>query len=56
MVLALGWIDDNQDNINETTYQAIKQLLYYCTTRTYATISYKESYMVICVHRDGSYL
>ena len=36
--------------------KAIKQLLYYCAINWDSSMWYKESYMVIHVHSDVSYL
>ena len=49
-------VSDNQANRNETTAQAIKQLLDYCVTHLDDTIHNKESDIVLCVHSCGSYL
>ena len=54
VMVALGSISSNQDNINETTAQSIKQLLYYCDTHKDATICYKKNRMVIRIHSDSS--
>ena len=56
MLVALGSISENQTTINETTSQAIKQLLDYCATHTDATIIYKLSNMMFRIHSSGLYL
>ena len=56
MMVALVSIFANQDKSNETTYQSIKTLLYYCYTHPDSTIIYKKISMVLRVHSDGSYL
>ena len=56
MLVVLGWIADYQDKNNDTTTQAIKQLLDYCCNHPDYTILYKERDMVLCVHSDRSYL
>ena len=55
-MVALVSISHIQSKINETTVQAIKQLLDYCATHLDATIIYKQSYMVLRVHSYGYYL
>ena len=54
-MIALGSTAANQSKINETTSQAIKQLLYYCATHPYAIIRYKQSNMVLHVHSYSLY-
>ena len=56
MLVALRSIDYNQNNSNEKTAQAIKKLLYYCTTNPDATLCYERSDMVLRVHIDVSYM
>ena len=56
IMVALVSIDANQYNINDTTTQYIKQLLGYCAIHPDSTIRHKESYMVLRINSDGSYL
>ena len=56
ILVALGYISSAQSKINETTNQANKRLLDYCATHTYSLIRYKEIYMFLLIHSDGSYL
>ena len=56
ILVALGSIAVNQAKRNETTAQAIKQLVYYCATHPDSTIRYKQLDMLLCVRSDGSYL
>ena len=55
MMVALGSFTEIQGKRNETTAQAIKELLYYCTTYPNTTIRYKQSSMMIRAHSDESY-
>ena len=54
VLVALGSISTNQYNINETTAQAIKQLLYYCIQHPDATIIYKQRHMALNVNSNVS--
>ena len=56
MLVDLRSISDNQANINDTTAEAIKQVLYECATHPDATIIYNQSNMVIHIHSYGSHL
>ena len=56
MLVALGSIYVNKYNSNKKTAQAIKQILYYCSTHPDVTIRYKEGNLVLRIHSYGSYL
>ena len=56
MMSELGYIYENQANSNETTDQATKKLLDYCSTHPDAKIRYNKSIMVLRIHSNGSYL